>query len=187
MTSAPEVPLILELETIYACVLLLIDLDCWIDDTEQVTSLIAEKMRDLKKARRIILDTNTIKIIIRNILCKLSVMTVKSSNHHRLSFQIAGLFTFDKPYIIDHIPDIDLGFGVGQSLKSCRRCLIHPTIGKISSSSQILEAQGIDAKSEGYQDFPNGSTPVYYLDFEARKLFRLRLFYGANLTWIAFQ
>lgn len=56
MTSVPEVPLASELATMYACILLITDYDCWREDEESVSSsLVIERMRDLgSKARRII-------------------------------------------------------------------------------------------------------------------------------------
>lgn len=56
MTSVPEVALASELCVMYACIMLITDYDCWMDDTEQVTAnLVVERMKDLgAKARKII-------------------------------------------------------------------------------------------------------------------------------------
>lgn len=56
MTSVPEVPLASELATMYACIMLITDYDCWRDGEESVSSdLVLERMKDLgSKARRII-------------------------------------------------------------------------------------------------------------------------------------
>jgi 5'-methylthioadenosine phosphorylase len=56
MTSVPEVQLATELATMYACILLITDYDCWRDDGECVSSAgVLERMKDLSaKARKII-------------------------------------------------------------------------------------------------------------------------------------
>lgn len=56
MTSVPEVQLATELATMYACILLITDYDCWRDNEEGVNaSLVVERMKDLgEKARKII-------------------------------------------------------------------------------------------------------------------------------------
>ena len=56
MTSVPEVALAKELSTIYGCMLLITDYDCWREGEESVSSnLVVERMKDLgAKARRII-------------------------------------------------------------------------------------------------------------------------------------
>lgn len=55
MTSVPEVPLATELGTIYACILLITDYDCWREGESVSSSLVIERMKDLgSKARRII-------------------------------------------------------------------------------------------------------------------------------------
>lgn len=56
MTSVPEVQLATELATIYACILLVTDYDCWREGEESVSSnLVLERMKDMgTKARKII-------------------------------------------------------------------------------------------------------------------------------------
>lgn len=56
MTSVPEVSLAKELATIYACILLITDYDCWREEEESVTAdLVVERMKDLgAKARKIL-------------------------------------------------------------------------------------------------------------------------------------
>lgn len=56
MTSVPEVSLATELATMYACILLITDYDCWREGEESVSSsLVIERMKDLgAKARKII-------------------------------------------------------------------------------------------------------------------------------------
>lgn len=58
MTSVPEVPLASELATMYACILLVTDYDCWREDEESVRAdLVVERMKELgAKARLIIPD-----------------------------------------------------------------------------------------------------------------------------------
>lgn len=57
MTSVPEVALAAELATMYACILLVTDFDCWREDEDESvsSSLVIERMKDLgAKARKII-------------------------------------------------------------------------------------------------------------------------------------
>lgn len=56
MTSVPEVALATELATIYACILLITDYDCWREEEDCVNAtLVVERMKDLgAKARKII-------------------------------------------------------------------------------------------------------------------------------------
>jgi len=56
MTSVPEVQLATELATIYGCIMLITDYDCWRSEEESVSnSAVLERMKDLgAKARRII-------------------------------------------------------------------------------------------------------------------------------------
>lgn len=56
MTSVPEVQLATELATMYACILLITDYDCWRDNEEGVNAtLVVERMKDLgEKARKLI-------------------------------------------------------------------------------------------------------------------------------------
>lgn len=56
MTSVPEVALATELATMYACILLITDYDCWREEEDGVNAaLVVERMKDLgAKARKII-------------------------------------------------------------------------------------------------------------------------------------
>lgn len=56
MTSVPEVQLATELATMYACILLITDYDCWRENEDCVNAtLVVERMKDLgEKARKII-------------------------------------------------------------------------------------------------------------------------------------